>query len=156
MFEKLPAKLRFWGRTGASIYMPGRITPVVVRGYGHLTLSFESTDRPGFLSIGVRDLCWRFAPFSIPLDVDRDGQYECIELHNIELNMNHLNGEASRGTLSTFGVARPGADHAVLSAELVAPLQRPVLGFAEPRRHCVAMRPAGILPVNRKSPARAA
>lgn len=100
MLEKLPIKWRFWGKTGASIYIPGRITPTVVRGYGHLTMRFESTDRPELLSIRVRDLCWRFAPFSIPLDVDRDGQYESIELHDMELNMNHINGEASRGTLN--------------------------------------------------------
>lgn len=100
MFEKLPINLRFRGKIGGSIFMPGRITPTEVRGYGHLTLSFESTDRPELLSIGVRDLCFRGAPFSIPLDLDRDGQYECIELHDIELNMNHLNGEACRGTLN--------------------------------------------------------
>lgn len=100
MFENLPAEIVFQFKPGATIYMPGQITPTVIRGYGHMTLSFSRTDRPELLSIGLHDLVWRFPPFSIPIDIDRDGQLECIELRGVELNMNHLSEKDTQGTLN--------------------------------------------------------
>lgn len=100
MFGKLPVELRFSIEPGATIYMPGRIVPTVVRGYGHITLSFNSTERPELLSIGVRDIHWRFLPFAIPVDVDGDGRSECIEVSDVELDMGYLDGKASKGTLN--------------------------------------------------------
>lgn len=100
MLENLPTEIVFQFKPGATIYMPGQITPTVIRGYGHMTLSFSPTDKPELASIGLHDLVWRFPPFTIPIDIDRDGQLECIELSEIELNMNHLSENETKGTLN--------------------------------------------------------
>src|SRR5262249_35519422 len=60
-------------------------------------------------------------------------------------------GSARPGmTVSAFGVAGPGADHAFLAAELVAFARRLVQRTGNFRPHRVAMRTAGIDHVDRQ------
>src|SRR5262245_21301964 len=54
---------------------------------------------------------------------------------------------------SAFGVAGPGADHAVLAAVLVALAQRSVLCCAKPTGDRIAVRPARVLAVDGDRPA---
>jgi hypothetical protein len=100
MFEELPTELRCSFVPEGAIYVPGRVVPTEVRGYGHIVFLLEPTDRPEVLSVRLRGVYWRFVPFVVPIDIDGDGRLECVEITNLEVNTAFFDLEASRGTLN--------------------------------------------------------
>lgn len=101
LFRKLPAEVtyRMTLAPPIAVYPPGSHVPTLIRGAGTVTLAYERIREPGKLSVRVKDLDLRILPFSFPLDVDKDGKRESLELPALRIGKAFLDLEASAGTL---------------------------------------------------------
>ena len=122
-WENVPFERRFAFFPQAMVYLPGLRVPVSVQGAGWIKLGFEASDQPGVLRVALRDAKLRLAPFLFPMDIDQDGQRECLELCDVQIDGSGFDREASRGHLDL-----KSGDFRLIFAYTITPKQVPLLG----------------------------
>jgi hypothetical protein len=70
-----------------------------MEGVGNATFLFEPTEQPEILAVSLKKYSVQFNPFILPIDVDKDGIFEAVEVKNLIADTSVIDLNASKGSL---------------------------------------------------------